>query len=244
MVYLPKKSSLIRPSSNLSSPSLARSGISLHSVLSSVLLCPTLQVGDVHDARKENVCRGSSPKELSAYRKRVRDRLHGERVRQRTARGLPSRRPPRISAVTSRADFPPACRKDNNLAKDNNDGNRVSGDGKDGPGGCDGDGLIPHELGLIQDELGREPYLMLVRAKNKSGQEGEATRGGGGTGDVVVGSSVPFCSDCLGCCQGTCSPGGTEVIQKDCRRHVSKREHQWRQSTAGKMQQEQVAGLW
>lgn len=199
----------------------------------SIRLCHFLQMGDILDVRKENVCRGSSPEELSAYRKRVRDRLHGERVRQRTARGLPLRRPPRISAVTSRADFPSACRKGNNLTE-NKDGKRACGDGRDGAG----DDV---ELGLIQDELGREPYLMLMRAKNKSTQEGEATHGEGST-------SVPFCSECLGCCQGTCSPGGTEVVKKECQRHVTKpSEHPWKQSTTAKMQQQQqqqVGGLW
>lgn len=202
-------------------------------------------MGDVHDVRKENVLRGSSPEELSAYRKRVRDRLHDERVRRRTARGLPSRRPPCISAVTSRADFPSACRRDNNptTTGNNGGGKRACGDERDDPGGYDGDGLMQDELGLIQDELGREPYLMLVRAKNKSGQEEEATHGGGSAG-AVVGTRVHFCSECLGCCQGACSHGGIHVGRRGHRRHVTKPKQQWRQSTTGKMQLQQEGGLW
>lgn len=204
-----------------------------------------LQMGDVHDVRKENVFRGSSPEELSAYRKRVRDRLHSERVRRRTARGLPSRRPPCISAVTSRADFPSACRIDNNpnIANNNDGGKRAYGDERDGPGDCDSDGLIQDALGLIQDELGREPYLMLVRAKNKNSQEGEATHGGGSAG-AVVGTSVQFCSGCLGCCHGTCSPGGTDLVKEGYRRHITKPEQQWQQSITGKIKQQQPGGLW
>lgn len=171
------------------------------------------QVGDVRDARKENVCRGSSPEIISAYRKRVRDRLHGERLRQRTARGLPSRRPPSISAVTSRADFPTPTRKSNDpeervcRERDDGAGSDVVTNGWVGGGGD----------GMIQDELGGEPYLMLVKAKNnKRTQEGEAARGGRGVGADAGGNSAPFCPECLGGCHGACSPnfGRSNIEEK------------------------------
>lgn len=165
-------------------------------------------MGDVHDERKANVCRGSSPEIISAYRKRVRDRLHGERLRQRTARGLPSKRPPSISAVTSRADFPTSARRNNEegTCRDKNYG---AGSDVVNSGWVGGDGD-----GMIQDELGGEPYLMLVRAKNnkRGNQEGEAARGGRGMGVDAANNSVPFCSGCLDGCQGACSPDGERSI--------------------------------
>ncbi|CAN0229206.1 unnamed protein product, partial [Ectocarpus sp. 6 AP-2014] len=170
------------------------------------------KMGDVLDVRKENVCRGSSPEVLCAYRKRVRNRLNGERLRQRTARGLPSRKPPRISAVTSRADFPSAAAKNKaqpaggRTATDDNDNdhgaNNEQGDGCRGGGGG---------VSLIQDELGREPYLMLVRARSRYSQEQELSSRGGGSNKKSVAStsiSARFCSDCVGGCKGTCSPDG------------------------------------
>lgn len=134
-------------------------------------------MGDVLDARQENVCRGSSPENVSAYRKRVRDRVQGERLRRRTVRGLPSRRPPRIRAVTSRADLSGAKKPPREKS-----GRQV--------------GAATESGGLVQ-EAGEEPYLMLVRARQRRG-----TRGGS---DIGV---VPFCAECLGTCSGACSPGG------------------------------------
>ncbi|CAB1107846.1 unnamed protein product [Ectocarpus sp. CCAP 1310/34] len=169
-------------------------------------------MGDVLDVRKENVCRGSSPEVLCAYRKRVRNRLNGERRRQRMARGLPSRKPPRISAITSRADFPSAAAKKKaqqaggETATDDNDNNH--GASNERGGGCRGGG---GGVSLIQDELGREPYLMLVRARSRSSLEQELSSRGGGSNKKSVAStniSARFCSDCVGGCKGTCSPDG------------------------------------
>ncbi|CAM9575653.1 unnamed protein product [Ectocarpus fasciculatus] len=167
------------------------------------------KVGDVHDVRKENVCRGSSPEILCAYRKRVRTRLNGERLRQRTARGLPSRKPPRISAVTSRADFHPAAARNKAHAGGEtatDDNNNDHGASSERGGGCSGVGGS-----VIQDELGREPYLMLVRARSRHSQEQELVARCGGSNRKSVASisiSARFCSDCVGGCKGTCSPDG------------------------------------
>lgn len=163
-------------------------------------------MGDVLDVRKENVCRGSSPEILCAYRKRVRNRLSGERLRQRTARGLPSRKPPRISAVTSRADFPSAAAKNKaqqaggEMATDDDNNNHGASNERGGGG-----------VSLILDELGREPYLMLVRARSRYSLEQELSSRGGGSNKKSVPStsiSARFCSDCVGGCKGACSPDG------------------------------------
>lgn len=164
-------------------------------------------MGDVLDVRKENVCRGSSPEVVCAYRKRVRNRLNGERLRQRTARGLPSRKPPRISAITSRADFQSATAKNKGqvggapATGDENDDHDAS---NERGGGCSGGGS------LIQDELGREPYLMLVRARNRYSQEQGLARCGGSNKKSIASTSISarFCSDCVGGCKGACSPDG------------------------------------
>ncbi len=166
-----------------------------------------MQMGDVHDVRKENVCRGSSPENVCAYRRRVRDRLHGERLRQRAARGLPSRQPPRIRAVTSRADIPSAAAKPKKcLSTDyiNSDGawgnERVGGAGH----AADNSGEQGND-----ESCWREPYLMFVKAKTGRSQDGKTTRGMSGSMGIV-----PFCSECLGCCNGTCSPGGTPEMER------------------------------
>lgn len=168
------------------------------------------KMGDVLDVRKDKVCRGSSPEIVTAYRKRVRDRLYGERMRQRSARGLPLRRPPCISAVTSRADFVSATAKregNNNLATGSSvDAEKRAekrGENNGWRGGCDGDGLMLHESG-------GEPYLALVRAKSRGAYGQEDTRGEERKGVVSAIGSVPFCSQCLGGCGGMCSPDGTK----------------------------------
>lgn len=165
-------------------------------------------MGDVHDVRKENVCRGSSPENVCAYRKRVRDRLHGERLRQRAARGLPSRQPPRKSAVTSRADLPPAAAQlKKPLATDCVNGEGPWGNSRVGGAGHAADSSGSQGCG--DEPCWREPYLMFVKAKTGCSQAGKTTRGmRGGVG------IVPFCSECLGCCQGTCSPGGTPEMER------------------------------
>ncbi|CAM9224439.1 unnamed protein product [Laminaria digitata] len=142
------------------------------------------KMGDVFDVRKDNVCRGSSPEVIRKYRKHVRDRLHVERVRRRTVRGLPARRPTRITAVTSRADLA----------------------GSDYPASDDGEGRQKSKAraktaaladcsSKEEEELGIEPYLLLVRAKHR--QENTARGGKAGV--------VPFCTGCLGGCKGSCS---------------------------------------
>lgn len=146
------------------------------------------------------MCRGSSPENVCAYRRRVRDRLHGERLRQRAARGLPSRQPPRIRAVTSRADIPSAAAKPKkSFATDYINSHAVdnSGQAADSSGGQRND-----------ESCWREPYLMFVKAKTGRSHEVKTTRGVHGSMGIV-----PFCSECLGCCNGTCSPGGTPEIE-------------------------------
>lgn len=137
------------------------------------------QIGDVLDVRKENVCRGSSPEVIRAYRKHVRDRLHGERIRRRTARGLPARRPTRITAVTSRADLAGS----DHPASDNGEGGNKS----------KAQAPLAHSSSA-EEELGIEPYLLLVRAKHR--QE---------TARVGKAGGVSFCAGCLGGCEGPCS---------------------------------------
>ncbi|CAM9126713.1 unnamed protein product, partial [Hapterophycus canaliculatus] len=164
------------------------------------------KMGDVLDVRKEKVCRGSSPEIITAYRKRVRDRLNGERLRQRSARGLPLRRPPCISAVTSRADFVLATAKNegNRPAIGSNIEEAKTADKiieKGWRSGCDRDGQILRDLG-------GEPYLMLVRAKTRGVQNEGVARAGERHGVVAATDSVPFCSQCLGGCEGMCSPDG------------------------------------
>ncbi|CAM9334082.1 unnamed protein product [Ectocarpus sp. 13 AM-2016] len=170
------------------------------------------KMGDVLDVRKQNVCRGSSPEILCAYRKRVRNRLNGERLRRRKTRGLPSGKPPRISAVTSRADFPSAAAKNTaqqaggEMVTDYRDNDH--GASNERGGGCRGGG---GGVSVIQDELGREPYLMLVRARSRRSLEQELFSRCGGSNKKSVAStsiSAQFCSDCVGGCKGTCSPDG------------------------------------
>lgn len=111
-------------------------------------------MGDVLDVRKESVCRGSSPELINAYRKRVRNRLHSERLRQRTVRGLPSQRPPRISAVTSRVDLMGAKKPEVDTV---------------------GEKLYATKEGNVKQEFAVEPYLMLVQARHR--QQTRGSRG-------------------------------------------------------------------
>lgn len=148
-------------------------------------------MGDVLDTRKEKVCRGSSPEKVDAYRKRVRDRVQGERFRRRSMRGLPSRRPPRILAVTSRADLPGA--------KNSHE-----------TSGITAVAAATETDGLVQDS-GEEPYLMFVRARQRQG-----TRGGSSIG--VVPFCAECLGTCSGACspEGKSYSGGSSVaMQRD-----------------------------
>lgn len=53
------------------------------------------------------------------------------------------------------------------------------------------------EGGMKEQMLKQEPYIMLVHARNQQNADGSGKKG-----------VVPFCSDCLGNCKGTCSPSG------------------------------------
>lgn len=140
-------------------------------------------MGDVLDVRKENVCRGSSPEVIRAYRKHVRDRVHGEQIRRRAVRGLSAQRPTRITAVTSRADLAGSDRP-------------ASDDGRGGKKSKAKTALA--DSSSADEGLGGvEPYLLLVRAKHRQ----ETTRAGG-KADT---GGVPFCAGCLSGCKGACS---------------------------------------
>lgn len=140
-------------------------------------------MGDVFDVRKENVCRGSSPEVIRAYRKHVSDRVHGEQIRRRTARGLPARRPTRITAVTSRADLAGCSRP----ASDDGEGGKKS----------KAKTALADSSSADEGLGGTEPYLLLVRAKHRQ----ETARAGGKAGA----GGVPFCAGCLGGCKGSCA---------------------------------------